>query len=78
LTVIALLGHSLANLQRKSASLVRQKALPPRKRSYGFWTTLMAARLQEAELLISEYVRRPDDAAAQDLDRQLKGWVFHR
>jgi hypothetical protein len=78
LTIIALLGHSLANLQRKSAGLVRQKALPPKERSYGVWTGLIAARLHEAELLIGGYVQRPDNAAADDIDRQLKGWVSHR
>jgi hypothetical protein len=78
LTIIALLGHSLANLQRRSTSLVRQKALPFSERSYGFWTPLIAARLQEAELLINGYVRRPDSAAAGEPVRQLKGWTFHR
>jgi hypothetical protein len=78
LTIIALLGHSLANLQRRSASLVQQKALSSRERSYGFWTPLIAARLQEAEVLISGYVQYSDNAAARDLDRRLKGWVFHR
>jgi hypothetical protein len=78
LTIIALLGHSLANLQRRSASLVRQKALPSRETSYGFWTPLIAARLQEAELLISGYVQHPDSAAAGEPVRQLKGWMFHR
>jgi hypothetical protein len=78
LTIIALLGQSLANIQRKSASLVRQKALPSRERSYGFWTPLIAARLQEAEVLISGYVQYSDNVAAGDFDRRLKGWVFHR
>lgn len=78
MTIIALLGHSLANLRRKSAKLEQQKALPSTERSYGFWTTLVAARLQEAEVLVSGYVQRPDNAAAGEPIRQLNGWVFHR
>jgi hypothetical protein len=39
---------------------------------------LIAARLHEAELLIGRYVQRPDNAAADNIDRQLQGWVFHR
>jgi hypothetical protein len=78
LTIIALLAHSLANLRRKSAKLEQQKALPRRHRSYGFWTSLVAARLREAELLVGGYVPRPDEAAAGEPVRQLRGWVFHR
>ncbi|WP_457090490.1 hypothetical protein [Microvirga sp. P5_D2] len=78
MTIIALLGHSLANLQRKSAKLARQKALSRRNRSYGFWTPLIAARLQQAELLVSGYLQRPDSTPDGETDRQLKGWVFHR
>jgi hypothetical protein len=78
LTIIALLGHSLANLQRKSASLVRQKTLPAKERIYGLWTPLIEARLQEAELLVGGYVQRPNSTNAGDIGRQLKGWVFHR
>jgi hypothetical protein len=78
LTIIALLGHSLANLKRKSAKLEQQKAHPRRNGSYGFWTALFAARLQEAELLVSGYGQCPDSAAAGEPVRQLKGWVFHR
>jgi hypothetical protein len=78
LTIIALLGHSLANLQRKSAKLEQQKAVACRNRRYGLWTTLIAARLQEAELLVSGYVPHLDSAAAGEPVRQLNGWVFHR
>lgn len=78
MTIIALLGHSLANLQRKSAKLEQQKALPSKKRIYGLWATLVTARLQEAEVLVSGYVQRPDNAAAGEPIRQLNGWVFHR
>jgi hypothetical protein len=78
LTIIALLGHSLANLRRKSAQLAQRKAHSRRNRSYGFWAPLVAARLQEAELLVSGYVQRPDSAAAGEPVRQLKGWAFHR
>ncbi|MBM6580784.1 hypothetical protein ILT44_11375 [Microvirga sp. BT689] len=77
MTIIALLGHSLANLQRKSAKLEQQKALPRRNRSYGFWANLLEVRLQEAELLISGYVPHPDSAAAGEPVRQFKGWAFH-
>jgi len=78
LTIIALLGHSLANLRRKSAKLEQQKTLPRRNGGYGFWTALIAARLQEAELLASGYIQRPDSAAAGEPIRQFNGWVFHR
>ena len=78
MTIIALLGHSLANLQRKSAKLEQQKTLSPSERSYGFWTALVTARLQEAELLISGYAQCPDNAAAGEPLCQLEGWVFHR
>ncbi|KLK91671.1 hypothetical protein AA309_18965 [Microvirga vignae] len=78
MTIIALLGHSLANLRRKSANLEQQKVLPSSERSYGFWTTLIAARMQEADLLASGYIQRPDDATAGEPVRQLNGWVFHR
>jgi hypothetical protein len=78
LTIIALLGYSLVNLQRKSAELAQRKALSRRNRSYGFWTPLIATRLQEAELLVSGYVQRPDITAAGEPIRQLKDWVFHR
>ncbi|QRM31318.1 hypothetical protein [Microvirga sp. VF16] len=78
MTIIALLGHSLANLRRKSARLTQQKALSRRNGTYGFWTPLIAARLEEAESLVSGYVPRPDSAAADEPIPQLKGWVFHR
>jgi hypothetical protein len=78
LTIIALLGHSLANLRRNSAKIKQQKALPFSGRSYGIWTTLIAARLQEAELLASGYVPRLDNAAAGEPVRQFRGWAYHR
>ncbi len=78
MTIIALLSHSLVNLRRKSAHLEQQRALPFKKRSYGFWMPLIAARLKEAELLISGYVQCPDNAAAGEPVRQLNEWVFHR
>ena len=78
MTIIALLRYSLANLRRKSAQLQQQKALRSSERSYGLWTTLFAARLQEAELITSRYIPRPDNAAAGEPVRHLKGWVFHR
>jgi hypothetical protein len=76
--MIALLGHSLANLRRKTAALALEKALPHRERSYGPWNALVAARLQEAELLVNAYIQRPDAATAGDPDHQLGGWAFHR
>jgi hypothetical protein len=78
LTINSLLHHSLANLQRKSASLVQQKARPSQERSYGFWAVLIAARLQEAELLISGYVRGLGNTATGDADSLSGGWAFHR
>ena len=78
MTIIALLHHSLANLRRKSAQLQQQKALRSSERSYGFWTTLFAARLQEAELIASRYIPRPDNAAAGEPVRQFNGWTHHR
>ena len=75
---MSLLNHSLAVLQRRSAALVGQTALPLRERSYGFGTTLVAARLQEAELLISGYSRPLGNDPAGDLSRRLEGWQFHR
>jgi hypothetical protein len=78
LTIIALLGHSLANLRRKSAKLARQKALSRHNGSYGFWTPLVAARLEEAEAVVSGYVPRLDGAAAGEPIRQLDGWTHHR
>lgn len=78
MTIIALLRHSLANLRRRSAKLERQKALYSSERSRGFSTTLIAARLQEAEFLVSGYIQRLDNTAGEDLDHQLKGWTFHR
>lgn len=78
MTIIALLSHSLANLRRNSFKLEQQKALPSRERSYGFWTSLIAARLQEAELLASGYVQHLDKAAAGEPVRQFNGWVYHR
>jgi hypothetical protein len=78
LTIIALLRYSLANLRRKAAQLQQQKAHRSSERSYGLWTTLFAARLQEAELITSGYMPRPDNAAAGEPVRHLKGWVFHR
>jgi hypothetical protein len=78
LTIIALIRQSLANLRRKSAKLEGQKALSSSERSYGFLTTLLAARMQEAELLVSGYIQRPGNTAVEGLDRQLKGWTFHR
>jgi hypothetical protein len=78
LTIIALLRHSLANVRRKSAQLQQQKALRSSERSYGFWTTLVSARLQEAELIASRYIPCLDNAAAGEPIRQLKGWAHHR
>jgi hypothetical protein len=78
LTIIALLRHSLANLHRKSAQIQQQKALRSSEVSYGFWSTLIAARLQEAELLAGGYVPQPDNAAAGEPVRQFKGWAYHR
>jgi hypothetical protein len=78
LTIIALLGHSLANLQSKLAKLEQQKALSRRNKSYGFWTPLIATRLQEAELLVIGYSQGPDSTAVGEPIRQFKGWVFHR
>lgn len=78
MTIIALLRHSLANLHRKSAQLQQQKALRPSERSYGFWTTLFAARLQEAELITSRYITRPDNAAGGEPVGQFKDWAQHR
>ena len=78
LTIMSLLNHSLVVLQRRSAALARQTALPLRERSYGFGTTLVAARLQEAELLISGYTRPLSNDPAGDLSRRLDGWQFHR
>jgi hypothetical protein len=78
LTIIALLRHSLANVRRKSAQLQQQKALRSSGRSYGFWATLVAARLQEAELIASRYILRLDNAAAGDPARHFKGWTQHR
>jgi hypothetical protein len=78
LTIIALLRHSLANLHRKSAKVQQQKALRSSERSYGFWSTLIAARLQEAELLASGYVPQLDKAAAGEPVRQFNGWTYHR
>jgi hypothetical protein len=78
LTIIALLRHSLANLHRKSVQLQQQKALRSSERSYGFWTTLIAARLQEAELIASRYIPRLDNAAAGEPVRQFKDWAQHR
>jgi hypothetical protein len=78
LTIIALLRYSLANVRRKSAQLKQQKALRSSERSYGFWTTLIAARLQEAELIASRYIPSPDNAAAGEPIRQFKGWAHHR
>ncbi len=78
MTIIALLGHSLANLRHKSASLKQQKDLPSRQRSYGSWATLIAARMEEAELLASVYVPRSDNTTIGEPVRQPNGWVFHR
>ncbi len=78
MTIIALLGHSLANLRNQSSQLTRQEVRSPRNRSYGFWTPLIAARLSEAEALVSGYVPRLNSEAAGEPIRQLKGWMFHR
>lgn len=78
MTIIALLRHSLANLRRKSAKLEQQNALRSSERGYGLWTTLVAARLQEAELIASRYIPRPDNAAAGEPIRQFNGWAHHR
>ena len=42
-----------------------------------FWTPLIVARLQEAELQISGLVQ-PPGIVAGELDHQLKAWAFHR
>jgi hypothetical protein len=78
LTIIALLHHSLANLRLKAAKLQQQNARLSSERSYGFWSTLTAARLQEAELLVNGYVPQPDNAAAGEPIRQFNGWAHHR
>jgi hypothetical protein len=78
LTIIALLRHSLSNLHRKSAQIQQQKTLRSSERSYGFWSTLIEARLQEAELLAGGYVPEPNNAAAGEPIRQFKGWTYHR
>ncbi|MBQ0822220.1 hypothetical protein HPT29_022675 [Microvirga terrae] len=78
MTIIALLRHSLANLRLKSIQFQQQKALRSRERSYGFWTTLVAARLQEAELIASRYIPRLDNAAAGEPIPHFKGWTQHR
>lgn len=78
MTIIALLRHSLANVRRKSAQLQQQKALRASGRSYGFWATLVAARLQEAELIASRYILRLDNTAAGDPASHFKGWTQHR
>jgi hypothetical protein len=78
LTIIALLRHSLANLHRNFAQIQQQKTLRSSERSYGFCSTLIAARLQEAELLAAGYVPEPNNAAAGEPARQFKGWAYHR
>ncbi|WP_133239383.1 hypothetical protein [Microvirga sp. KLBC 81] len=78
MTIIALLRHSLANLQRRSAKLAQHKTRSTSETSYGFWSTLIAARLQEAELLVNGYIQQPDNTSAGESVRRLNGWAFHR
>lgn len=78
MTIIALLHHSLANLRLKAPKLQQKNARLSGERSYGFWSKLTAARLQEAELLVNGYIPQPDNAAAGEPIRQLNGWAHHR
>ena len=78
MTIIALLGHSLANLRRTSAQLSQRKNHSRINGNYGLWTPLVAARTAEADLLVSGYVPRPDNAAAGEPVRQHGIWAFHR
>ena len=78
LTIMSLLNHSLSVLQQRSAALVGQTAFPLKERSYSYGTPLVAARLQEAELLISGYTRPLGNDPAGDPSRRLEGWQFHR
>jgi hypothetical protein len=78
LTIIALLNHSLANLRRRSTQLSQRKNHSCINGSYGLWAPLVAARTAEADVLVSGYVPRPDDAAAGEPVRQHENWAFHR
>ncbi|GEP04908.1 hypothetical protein MOX02_29460 [Methylobacterium oxalidis] len=78
MTITALLNRSLVNLQRRSDSLARRKALSREEGRYGFSARVMANRAQEAELLVRGYLPRPADASAGEAGSHLGGWRFHR
>ena len=78
MTIMSLLNHSLANLQRKLVSMAQQKASLPQGGKLRLLNHLVAARLQEAELLVVGYLQRTENAAASDPGRQINGWRFHR
>ena len=78
MTVNSLLTYSLANLRSRSASLSHQQVATNRESDFGLSRTLLAARVQNAELVVSRYLNRPGYTAADNTGHQLEGWVFHR
>ena len=78
MTIDDLLRCSLKNLQSKSATSAHRKATSDKDNGIGLSDILISARMQDAEVVVSRYLDRPDNAAAGDGGSRLGGWVFHR
>jgi len=73
--ILSLLYRPLVRTVRATARLRRR--LDRRGKGPSLRTALLAARLQEADALIADHLRR-DDQADRLIGRRLGGWAFHR
>ena len=72
----ALLSRSLIHVSIQAADETRQRLARVRKRR-SLLSNLLAARLQEAEILVAGYLPS-DDEATRMVGWRLGGWAFHR
>jgi hypothetical protein len=73
--ILSVLYRSLARTGRASTRLRRRLNRLSKGRSLQI--ALLAARLQEADALVTSHLRR-DDKADRLIGRRLGGWAFHR
>jgi hypothetical protein len=74
--ITALLSRSLFHISIEAADEAGQRFGRNRERR-SLSSNLLAARLQEAKILLAGYLPS-DDGPTRMIDRQLGGWAFHR